>query len=300
MLQDGWQCSEVRLELKQISGQISSAKLHFLRTTRGYILFPRTDVLRPLFSRHFWDIQQRSARKIGKIATKGTNYSKEDVVWHAWHAICEVYFPGEPTVANGPSFDIEREAYRGLPPDNPEDQVPDVVVVRCTNITAQPGAPPTAATERDILWVECKAPDMDQPNEWNRVLSQVVVRLNSAHPTRMVYVILAIGLKWMPFIWDPQGSLNLQMRSLVVLKHNRRDTWSVDSRIYGAPVQGQTHVVNVNNQWIVDTTRAYTLDFWTLHPQTRQPQYLQDMMMLEACCTAMLNTVFVGVNPPSF
>ena len=207
-------------------------------------------------------------------------------------------------VQNGPCYDIDREAYRGLPPADPESHVPDIIVVRCSNVVAQPGAPPVAGAERDILWVECKAPDMDQPNEWNRVITQVVRRLNSAHPDRMVYLILAVGLKWMPFIWDPtvagQQLTNPQGGPLRMVKHNRTDYWDIDPRIYSAPIQGQRHVFNSGGRLYIDATQAYTLDFWTLDPQTGAPAYIADMTLLETCFTQLHQTVFVGNNPAQF
>lgn len=255
--------------------------------------------------RHFWDAQRSSARKIGKIKSKGTDYTYEDVVWHAWLHICRVYFPDEPAVPGGPCYDIDREPYRGLPPAKPPGHVPDVVVVRCTNVTAVPGAPPVAASERDILWIECKAPCLDQPNNWTTVIGEVVERLKSAHPNRMVYVILAIGLKWMPFIWDPtvpgQQLTNPAGGPLRVLKHNRSDSWGVDPNIYQAPLQNQRHVLTgQGGQLYVDASQAYTLDFWTINPQTQLPRYLADLTLLESCFAQIQQTAFIGGNPPEF
>ncbi|KAJ2898297.1 uncharacterized protein MKZ38_004022 [Zalerion maritima] len=122
--------------------------------------------------------------------------------------------------ANKKQYQILREAYRGLPPAAPYGVKPDVIVVRLQNIQQLPGQPPQS-NERDILWIECKAPSLDVPHEWNRVLNEAVGRLDVAHPTRRVYLILAIGLKWMPFLWDPVApTLNPQGSPLNILKDN--------------------------------------------------------------------------------
>lgn len=149
---------------------------------------------------------ESAAVAIYKLAEKSkdsTLKSKEDWCWHSWAAIGAVYFPdhdpnntGQPIV----TYLIPREAYRGLPPDDPEDQKPDVVVIRFMTIA---NSFPPEATDRDILWIECKAPDEDVPNRWKLCMNQAVTRLNNAHPNRRVFLILTTGLKWMPFLWDP-------------------------------------------------------------------------------------------------
>ena len=158
-------------------------------------------------------------------------------------------------------------AYRGLPPEDPYSQRPDIVVIRVQNIQQQLGMPP-AASGRDILWVECKAPCHDIPTRWKDVIVEAADRLSVAYPVRRVYLILAIGLKWMPFLWDPVApTLNPARSPLHILKDNQEETRVVDHRIHMiSPVDlpGQRHVFPRNGAWIVDARLAYSLNFWTL------------------------------------
>lgn len=75
---------------------------------------------------------------IYKLANKSIDpvlKSKEDYCWHTWAALAAIYFPDhDPTNQGLPTYLIPREAYRGLPPDDPEDQKPDVVVIRFMTI----------------------------------------------------------------------------------------------------------------------------------------------------------------------
>lgn len=96
-------------------------------------------------------------------------------------------------------------------------------------------------------------------------MAEAVVRLTAAHSSRRVYLILAVGLKWIPFLWDPVAPLNPAGSPLCILKDNQRDTWPVDLRIHiiaPANLQGQRHVVQrQNGGLIVDTWLTYSLDF---------------------------------------
>ncbi|KAI3392197.1 hypothetical protein diail_6088, partial [Diaporthe ilicicola] len=105
------------------------------------------------------------------------------------------------------------ELHRG-PESDPGDKIPDVVTsqrkriqtVQMRTLGSGSGAGQTH-NKRDIVWVECKAPNLGKAQNWNQLMGQIIDRLMVAHGTpatqpdglgqRKVYFILATGLKWM-------------------------------------------------------------------------------------------------------
>ncbi|KAK3936153.1 hypothetical protein QBC46DRAFT_322079 [Diplogelasinospora grovesii] len=247
---------------------------------------------------HFWDIDGAAAPLIGNVYYRGEDYTRESDVWHAWEAIPRPYFPDRPPPGGIARYAIQREAYRGLPPSDPQAHKPDVIVVRMQNRQQQPGMP-VRADERDVLWIECKAPCQDKPHGWNEVLNEAVGRLTSAHPQRKVFLILAVGMKWMPFLWDPQA----QPSALNVVMANRTDSWPVDQRIHLIDAAtlpgGQRHAFQSGGNWFVDTRCAYTLNYWAMG-QNGQPAFAADMTLLENLFAAIQAAVYNGWNPAEF
>lgn len=227
----------------------------------------------------------------------GTDYADEDVTWTAWEAICQLYFPHAATTAGGVKYLVRREAYRGMAPASTWQHKPDVVVVRLTAPTL--GADGLSrSVRRDILWVECKAPKHDQPNRWDEVMKEATERLSVAHPNRNVWLILATGLKWMVFYWDPNSPP--QNPPLQIISHNQQMRWAVDRRIHVAPIQGQRHILQ---NGIIRTDLANTLDFWTqtqVPGQPPQPANFQScMQFLENIILAVQTGNYNAANPPT-
>lgn len=204
-------------------------------------------------------------------------------------------------------YEIDREAYRGLPPDQPWQHKPDVVVVRLTNVQQQPGQRPTSV-KRDLLWVECKAPTQNAPHGWKDVMGEAMGRLEQAHGRnanggpRKVYFVLAIGMFWMPFVYDPTLPQGSNQTPLNILKADGQNTWPVHEDVY--PINlgpGATpHIIAApNGSLFVDTRRAYSLDYWTLDQQGAV-LHLNELQLLELFITAVQNAQYTGVNPPSF
>ncbi|KAF2188143.1 hypothetical protein K469DRAFT_748511 [Zopfia rhizophila CBS 207.26] len=183
----------------------------------------------PGVSPHFWDPTISSYAKISMIYTKGAQYRYEDVVWHAWGEICDLYFPKVAATPTGPRWSIDREAYRGYPPSNPSQIKPDLLAIQLTPGQTQPGQAPQF-TARDYLWIECKAASEDKPSGWKNVLAESVTRLSIAHSNRVVFLIIAVGWKCMYFVWDPNGTVQGQPQ-LFIRPSNNTQPWSVDARI---------------------------------------------------------------------
>lgn len=180
-------------------------------------------------SPHFWDPTTSAYAKVSIIYNKGALYNYEDVVWHAWGEICDLYFPKVATIPTGPRWSIDREAYRGYPPKDPSQIKPDLIAIKLTPGQTQPGQVPQF-NSRDYLWIECKAASEDRPSGWKNVLIEAATRLIVAHPNRVVFLIIAVGWKCMYFVWDPTGSIQGQ-RQLFLRPSNNAQPWMIDPRI---------------------------------------------------------------------
>ncbi len=239
------------------------------------------------------------------LARAGPDYAQEDVVWQAWGAILGLYFPS--TAPPGQRYyAIDRERYRGVPPAVPSAVKPDLVVVRMHEVVNPPNPPANQyapnmpdIVSRDVLWVECKAPNHDAPASWNTLIFEAAGRLAHAHPRRMLFLIVAVGLKWMIFKWDPSSNQPLQLQA-----HNVNDVWNVHPFVsYDSTIAGQRHVVPRTNPQVadtIDTRRAYSLDFWTVDQTTGQPRNMPACQLLERCLRHIQATHFVGDNPDLF
>ncbi|KAH8769053.1 hypothetical protein F5883DRAFT_643720 [Diaporthe sp. PMI_573] len=259
---------------------------------------------------HFWVPGQAPYSAIVTLKDFGTHYAEEDVTWQAWEALCHKYFPESAPAQGHPYYITRRDPYRGLFPDTPSTHKPDVVVVKLS--TPVQGADNLwRDSKRDVLWVECKAPCHDTPSMWKRVIEEATERLKSAHSDRNVWLIVAIGLKWMVFYWDPMNSRTHQFH-MAVMMHDASSGWSVDPEIRLPPPPNP----NVNGAPVIDVLQRYvdhstgtiftenacSLDFWTTHPnQPGQPLNLQNsLLFLENVFHAIQTDIYSGPpNPPN-
>jgi hypothetical protein len=93
----------------------------------------------------------------------------------------------------------------------------------------QPGQVPQFDS-RDFLWIECKAANHDTPSGSKKILAESVRRLSTTHPNRGVFLIIAVGWKWMYFVWDPIGVIQGQQQLFIRASHNA-NIWFIDARI---------------------------------------------------------------------
>ena len=254
--------------------------------------------------RHFWDQTEAVSSRIvlvDEFSADSQQKGREVAVWHAWEHIPRPYFPDHAPVGTD-HYAIEREAYRGPQTRTPK-HIPDVIVVRVRHAppVAQPapGQRPQRPQERDVLWIDCKAPSDKAPHGWHAVLGEATERLDSAHGNREVFLILAIGMKWMCFLWNPAAPLpaNQQLRMRMA---NNAGFWDdIDNRIHPIPagtLPGQRHIVNN----VIETNSAYTLNYWDVNPTTNLPAHLADLTLLENLFAIIQNHQYIGWNPDHF
>lgn len=95
---------------------------------------------------------------------------------------------------------IDREAYWGYLPLGPSHTKPDLVAVKMIQIFPGQLDLLPRINLRDFLWIECKAAMEDTPSRWKNALVEAATRLDTAHLTRAVFLIIAIGWKTINFL----------------------------------------------------------------------------------------------------
>ncbi|KAI9779861.1 MAG: hypothetical protein M1839_007174 [Geoglossum umbratile] len=176
---------------------------------------------------HFWQKTTTAYAKIAILYGRGPSYIQEDVGWHTWAEICDLYFPKIATHPNGPRWSIDRVAYRDFMP-NVSHTKPDLIAIKLLPAPQPfnliPHIPP-----RDYAWIECKPAAEDSPSGWKNVLLEAKGRLEIGHPNRSVYLVIAIGWKCLFFLWDPFAN---QRPQHFLRSSNSGENWMVDARIF--------------------------------------------------------------------
>ncbi|KAK2748712.1 hypothetical protein FQN57_000293 [Myotisia sp. PD_48] len=250
----------------------------------------------------FWDPRTSASLKLAILHDRGTTYKYEHPVWQAWAAIVENYFPRNANTNGGDRWAIDREPYRGLPAA-PHMIRPDIAAIRLSYDPLHPytfGRKPVTRS-RDYIWVECKAPDPSTPAAWKNVLYEVITRLQSAHPTRVIILMIGVGLKFMYFIWLPGAA----QPPLNVLKDDGTTFWPLDPRIQPLTTADPwLSARQVGNLWVnlVNPKDALSLDTWSPSPNVGfQLLHQNDHHQLENLLRRVLVVPLPGTtNSPHF
>lgn len=204
--------------------------------------------------------------------------------------------PGQVPPSQSAFYDVTVHPYHGPPLGLNCKTRPDVVTARILQTFQQGGQ--VDEVKRDIIWVECKPPEEDQPNEWSLIMDEATDRLHVAHPTRSLWLILNIGLKWLIFYWDPANPAAAG-QNLRIINAADTETWGVDPRIRPPPGIDAGYI-DQNN--VVHVTQANTLDCFSLTQQGGGPPvlaYQNDLNFLENCIDIIMHHQgYVGWNDP--
>ncbi|GAB1317465.1 hypothetical protein MFIFM68171_07675 [Madurella fahalii] len=238
---------------------------------------------------HFWDPWHACSSAIAKIgaACEAHPCCDRAHVVNAWDALLGIYFQESGATPGGGCHCIRLERRNGpIATDNKQKATRTLIVEHITNVQHRPGSRPTADSS-DIFWVECAASDeLANPSGWSDLMRRAVNRLDVEYPAHRLFVIVAIGLRWMPFLWDPvesvvDGGLTLLWRQ----SSCGDDGYKIDHRIQmasSAAVDGltQRHVERLDQGLTVNPQQAYSLDYWTLD-ETGSVMNLDDLLFLE-------------------
>jgi hypothetical protein len=245
---------------------------------------------------HFWDRTTSAFSKIAIIYNRGANYNQEDVVCHAWGEICDLYFPKVAATDTAPRWAVDREAYRAFPPLEPSQVKPDLIVVKLMPIIPnEPNLLPYI-TSRHFLWIECKAATEDTPSGWKNALAEATTRLDIAHSTRIVYLIIAVGWKCAFFVWDP---INILPRPHIFIRPvSNQQLWLIDQRIKA--LVNFTWVDNLSGEF--NPSGALELEcFWNV-VENGLPVLAnhRKLATIEQFLVYIQNSALQGLNPANF
>ena len=114
---------------------------------------------------------------------------------------------------------------------------------------------------------DVKVPSKDKPGEWNAVMAEAVSRLHVAHNARRLYIILNVGLEWLPFYWDPINPGN----ALTIKASPGHQDLPVDPGIRPTPNFPTGHI---DANGFIHTNMAKTLDCFTTTTTPQGPSSL--------------------------
>jgi hypothetical protein len=176
-----------------------------------------------------------------------------------------------------------REAYRTRPASTLLEK-PDIVMMGIYNVQHPGGRRLTSINLKwDVLWVKCKGPSYSKPSGWHMVLGEAAKPLARQRSgwrqgiltsDRKGALNLAIGLKWMPFLWDPFCHLPAR-QTLQMLKENSQLWSDITPYIRPFPMANQQHTITVATDPVQvpspgDVVRPLALrELWTQHDQRK-------------------------------
>ncbi|KAH8717011.1 hypothetical protein GQ44DRAFT_762436 [Phaeosphaeriaceae sp. PMI808] len=249
---------------------------------------------------HFWTQGTTTYFKINDLNhgiindIPGAQYERP--ITNLWAAICRVYFQNTTIIPGGPVWAIDIQII-SKSTDDMGARIPDIVKVK--PISARP-----TTQEREYLWVECNKAALDTPCGWKDALEEAAIRLNAAHASHDIFLIIAIGTKCMLLVWNPLNTIQQPQLSIQSNQAGMEGApppiWQADPRVKF--IQGARWADQLTGR--VDTSQAYKLGCSTMTPVDLpggdQEQVLacgNEMGLIEAYLVGISNMV-VGDNGP--
>ncbi|KAF2741645.1 hypothetical protein M011DRAFT_472907 [Sporormia fimetaria CBS 119925] len=219
----------------------------------------------------YWKIQQiNDDLKASAAQTPGTGASSHKrPVTNMWSAICNLFYPADAVVTNGPVWSVDVETAE-------EEDMPDSLIIRTLL--------ETAPWTRDYGRIECVKAAHDNARGWQNLISNTVTLLtesqaDSTTNDNSISLVLAVGTKCMLFIWDPKSKLpgeQLRIRGTAEDGTGDEDAM-LDPRIKPPPFD--TSYIDSTAKEVI-WSAAWKLDHDT-DPETGAMPHLQEMEQIE-------------------
>lgn len=153
---------------------------------------------------------------------------------------------------------------------------------------------------RDILWVQCSPPSTDG-TQWAGAMQTTVAHLGRRHPARALYFILAVGMHWLPFYWDPEDP-GPEGRGLRMEAEDEEGWYAVSPQVHAPPGIDAGHI---DGEGVVHLDRARTLDCFTgagpsFADERPKLTYQEDLDFLEEFLGVVARHAYVGEHGMSF
>lgn len=167
--------------------------------------------------------------------------------------------------------------------------------------------PARTVHRRDILYVKCSPPnDNDAQSQWNSAMKAAVARLGQRYATRALFFILGVGMEWLPFYWDPTGTLPPGQALKMAAgagegeEEGASGWYEVSREVRPPPGIDAGHV---DAEGVVRTDRARSLDCFTVAPPGPAGEvpglaFQEDLHFLEEFIGVVERHVYVGENEP--
>jgi hypothetical protein len=230
---------------------------------------------------HFWD-DDACATELMHVLRRSDS---EDSARNTWTDIARHSYPDREVI------DDETVLWKGSRelwprPDGHSDldpQKPAAMVVRCVrkrrgaaaNAATTTGDAPMALKYDRLTWLimEVKAARQDTAEKWKELLLQACSRAATGYGAHDVYIICAVGLKYMLFSWDPTkaGIAAQEMRINVA-----GETTHFPSQLKPAP-ESSPHVPKLGvasdpDQYVIDLDKVWNIDPRQIDAQGRAPE----------------------------
>lgn len=193
----------------------------------------------------------------------------------------------------------------------PQDRGTDgsVTVERMTIQPITTHFPTRADNDRDVLYVVCGPPGDSRNNansRWASAMRAAVDGLGQRHAGRAVYFVLAVGLEWLPFYWDPNSPAPAGRALRMAGDGGQGGTegspgwYEVSPNVHSPPGIDAGHV---DAHGVVRTERARTLDCFAAAPSGAAGggsglAFQEDLDFLEEFVRVVERHPYVGENEP--
>ena len=231
---------------------------------------------------HFWD-DCACATELRAVVL---DPDSEDSARHTWTDIAQHSYPGRKIIDHeAVLWKVRRERWPGSDSRlDPDPQKPTTTVVRClrphresaANAAGSSSAPSVPEFDR-LTWLimDVKAASQDTAERWKELLSQACSRAQTGYDTGAhdVYIICAVGLKYMLFSWDPANA-GVSARELRI--NVAGETTRFPSQL--KPTSGSSpHVPKLNvagdpDQYQIDLGKVWSIDPRQIDVQGRVPK----------------------------
>lgn len=214
---------------------------------------------------HFWD-DDGSAMWLRPVLRKPDD---ESVVRHAWTDVAQHSYPRNEVISHEiVHWKVQHELWPR--PDGWSDQKPGVIAVRCVRRSRTAAA--SAATDSHsqaqleydrLTWLllEVVPTSQDTAEGWKELLLQVCARAERGYGVHDVYIICAIGLKYMLFTWDPKNAGNpAQELRLNIANENMHFPSQLKPVPEASPHVPKLSIAGEPDQYQIDLDKVWSID----------------------------------------
>lgn len=146
----------------------------------------------------------------------------------------------------------------------------------------------------------------DAQSQWNSAMQAAMVSLKERYVNRSMYFILGVGMKWLPFYWDPNSpapagqALKTAMGETEGEGDAAEGWYEVSPEVRSPPGIDAGHI---DAEGVVHTNRARSLDCFTIAPprevgEVPRLAFQTDLDFLEEFLGVVERHAYVGEDEP--